>query len=410
MSLVEILKLTFSTIWAHKLRSFLTLLGIIIGITGFMVILSLIQGFNAYIDEKIAKIGSNSFSISQFGIDDYKEKTYATALRRNKELTMDELNFIKERTQLVDKIGAKAGGEIATIKNENKTVENVSVSGTEPIISDIDNLDIAEGRYFTDAENNNAVRVAYIGADIANNLFPSDSALDKEIKIHGFSYRVIGIQTAQGTVFGRPMDSFAQLPLKTFSADFGGIKNTHSPSFKVKAKSDQALNDAVEEVRMLLRVKRRIPSNESDNFGIYTPDAISGIKNSLLGPTYAVALAVPTIALIVGGIVIMNIMLVSVTERTREIGIRKALGAKHSDIMQQFLFEAMMLCTIGGIIGFILAKLIGYIVTIYVFQTRMTIGSAMIAIGISAIVGIFSGILPARKASKLDPIEALRAE
>lgn len=407
MNLTETLRLAFSTIWAHRLRSFLTLLGMIIGIAAFMIIFSLVQGFTAYIDEKIVKIGSNAFTIGQFSLEDYKDRE---AQRRNKKLTMDELDFIKEKSQLVDKIGAKVSGVSVAIKYGNKSIYNVNVSGAESVIADIDNLDIAEGRYFTDAENNNATRVAYIGTDIVNNLFPEGTALGQEIKIRGFSYRVIGVQTTQGTVFGQPMDSFVHLPLKTFDSDIGSLKNTYPLNFMATAKSDQLFDETVEEVRTLLRIKRRIPTNEKDNFGIYTPDAIAGIKNRLLGPIFVVVLAVPGVALVVGAIVIMNIMLVSVTERTKEIGIRKSLGAKSYDIMRQFLFEAVALSTIGGIVGLIMAEFFAYILTIFVFQTRIPIWSALIAIMVSGMVGVAAGLLPAWKAAQLDPIEALRAE
>ena len=411
MNLTETLKLALSAIWAHKLRSFLTLLGMIIGITAFMLVLSLLQGFSSYIDEKIAKIGSNSFSVRRFGFDDYKDTdTIAAAQRRNKELTLDELEFLRERSQLIDKIGAKAGNTSAEVKHGNDILYDVGISGAEPVIADIDKLDIADGRYFTDAENNNSTRVAYIGMDIANKFFPYDSAVGQEIKIRGIPYKVVGVQTAQGTVFGQPMDSFVQLPLKTFSSNFGGLKNSRAPYFAVTAKSDKLFNDAVEEVKTLMRIKRKLPDSEKDNFGIFTPDAIAGIKNRLLGPTFIVVLTVPAIALIVGAIVIMNIMLVAVSERTKEIGIRKALGARQSDILKQFLIEAATLSAIGGLIGLILAKVLGYIVTIWVFQTQIPLWSAVMAIGVSGLVGILAGLFPAWKAARLDPIEALRAD
>lgn len=411
MNFAETLKLAFSAIWAHKLRSFLTLLGMIIAVTAFMVVLSLLQGFNAYVDEKIAGIGSNSFTVRRFSFDDFKDTdTIAAAQRRNKELSFDERDFIRDRAQLIDKIGAKAGNTSREVKRNNETVRDIQIVGAEPIIAEIEKLDIAQGRYFSESENNNSMRVAYIGMDVANKLFPAGDALGREITIQGIPYRIIGIQTAKGTVFGQPQDSFVQLPIKTFGANFGGLRNARAPYFVVTAKNDKVFNDAVEEVRTLMRIKRKLEFGEKDTFGILTPDAITGIRDRILGPTFLVIIFVPTIALVVGAIVIMNIMLVSVTERTKEIGIRKAIGARQLDILKQFLFESATLSAIGGTIGLIIAELLGFLITAFVFQTRIPLWSAFFAIAISGGVGILAGLFPAWKAARLDPIEALRAE
>jgi putative ABC transport system permease protein len=411
MNFTETLKLALSAIWAHKLRSFLTLLGMIIGVTAFMVVLSILQGFNVYVDEKIAGIGSNSFTVRRFSFEDFKDTdTIAAAQRRNKELTFEELDYLKQHAQLIDKIGAKAGGGPVEIKRGTELLSDVSVSGAEPIIAQIEKTDIAEGRYFTDSENNNSSRVAFVGADIVSKLFPRGDALGNEIIIRGIPYRIIGVQTAKGTVFGQPQDSFVQLPIKTYGLAFGGLTAQRAPYFEISAKSDKVFKDAVEEVRMLMRVKRKLPAGEKDTFGILTPDAISGLKDSIFGTTFLVIIFVPAIALVVGAIVIMNIMLVAVTERTREIGIRKSLGAKQTDILKQFLYEAATLSTIGGIIGLVLAKLIGFIVTMLVLPTVIPWYAAVISIGVCTLVGVVAGLYPAWKAARLDPIEALRAD
>lgn len=411
MNFVETLKLAFASIWGHKLRSFLTLLGMIIGVTAFMVVLSLLQGFNAYVDEKIAGIGSNSFTVRRFSFDDFKDTdTIAAAQRRNKELSFDERDFIRERAQLIDKIGAKAGNMSREVKHENDSLKDVQLIGSEPIIAEVEKRDIAEGRFFTDSENNNSMRVAYIGKDVASKLFPQGNALGNEITISGIPYRIIGIQTPKGTVFGQPLDNFVELPIKTFGSAFGGLTRQRAPYFVVTAKNDKVFNDAVEEVRTLMRTKRKLEFGEKDNFGILTPDAITGIRDRILGPTFLVVIAVPSIALIVGAIVIMNIMLVAVTERTKEIGIRKSLGARQIDILKQFLIESATLSAIGGTIGLILAELLGFIITAFVFQTRIPLFWAAFAIIVSGGVGILAGLFPAWKAARLDPIEALRAD
>ncbi|MFN6964840.1 MAG: ABC transporter permease [Pyrinomonadaceae bacterium] len=411
MNFAETLKLALDAIWAHKLRSFLTLLGMIIAVTAFMVVLSLLQGFNSYVDEKIAGIGTNSFTLRRFSFEDFKDSdTIAAAQRRNKELTFDERDFIRERAQLIDKIGAKAGNMTREVKGPTETLRDVQIVGAEPVIADIEKRDIAEGRFFTEAENNNSVRVAYIGWDVAKKLYPRGDAVGKELEINGIPYRIIGIQTAKGTVFGQPQDNFVELPIKTFGSAFGGLTRQRAPYFVMTARNDKVFNDAVEEVRTLMRIKRKLNFGEKDNFGILTPDAIAGVRDRIFGTISLVIISVPTIALVVGAIVIMNIMLVAVTERTREIGIRKSIGARQSDILKQFLTESATLSALGGIIGLILAELLGVVITAYVFPTRIPVWAIFVAIGVSAAVGIVAGLYPAWKAARLDPIEALRAE
>ncbi|MGI8468897.1 MAG: ABC transporter permease, partial [Pyrinomonadaceae bacterium] len=274
MNIAETLKLALAAIWAHKLRSFLTLFGMIIGVTAFMVVLSLLQGFNSYVDEKIAGIGSKSFTVQQFSLEDFKDTdAFAAAQRRNKPLTFEDYDFIKSHAQLVNQIGAKARGTNADVKRGDAILQDVRVDGAEPVIADIENIDVADGRYFTEAENSNSARVAFIGADVADKLFPYGSPIGEEIYVRGIPYKVVGVATAKGTVFGQPMDVFVQLPLKTYGANFGGFTLSRPLSFEITAKTDKGFNDAVEETRNLLRIKRKIPAGEKDNFGIITPDA-----------------------------------------------------------------------------------------------------------------------------------------
>ncbi len=411
MDFSETLKLAFSAIWAHKLRSFLTLLGMIIAVAAFMVVFSLLQGFNVYIDEKIAGIGSNTFTVQRFRFEDFKDTdSIAEAQRRNKELTFEDLEFIRSRAQVIDKIGAKAGGNRREVKVGSTIMEDVTVDGAEPVIGEIEKIDVLEGRYFTEAENNNAMRVAFIGTDVVDKLFPQGGAVGEEINIRGIPYRVIGVRVAKGTVFGQPQDAFVQLPIKTFGSNFGGFRGSRYLYFVGAASSDALYKDAVDEARTLMRLKRKLEFGEKDTFGIITPDAIAGLRDSIFGTTFIVIMVVPTIALMVGAIVIMNIMLVAVTERTKEIGIRKSLGARQSDILKQFLLESATLAAIGGIIGLIIAEIIGIFVSRMFIATVIPWYAIVISIGVSAAVGIVAGLFPAWKAARLDPIEALRAE
>jgi putative ABC transport system permease protein len=412
MNLIEVLKVAVAAIWAHKLRSALTLLGMIVGVTAFVTVVSLIQGFNVYIDEKIAGIGAKSFSVQRFNpFEDFKDTdTIAAAQRRNKELTLDDYQYIKDHATLIGKIGAKARGTPSQVKRNDQLLDDVNVMGATANTADIDNRNIANGRFFTDPENDGGARVAYVGADIATKLFPGGDPIGGEISIRGLPYRVIGVEEVKGTVFGIPQDSFIVIPLKTYSIDFGGLVRQRSLYFTATSKTDDVFNDAVDEARFLMRARHRLAPGEKDNFGIVTPDAITGLRDRLFGTIFLVAIFVPGIALIVGAIVIMNIMLVSVTERTKEIGLRKSLGARRGDILKQFLFEAITLATIGGAVGIFLAWVVGKIVTATFFPTYLSILAVLGALAASGGVGIISGIVPAWKAARLDPIEALRAD
>jgi len=410
---IETLKLALAAIWAHKLRSALTLLGMIVGVTAFVVVVSLIEGFNRYVDEKIAGIGAKSFTIQRFNpLEDFKDTdTIAAAQRRNKELTLDDYDYLKQRATLIGKIGAKARGTPSEVKRGSQMLEDVFVSGATANCVDIENRDVADGRFIAEPEDEGAARVAYIGTDVATKLFPAGNPVGQEIYVRGLPYRVIGVEAPKGTVFGIPQDSFVIIPLKTYSVNYGGLFRQRSLFFIATSKTDDLFNDAVEESRFLMRARHKLGPNEKDNFGIVTPDAITGLRDRLFGTIFIVAIAVPGIALIVGAIVIMNIMLVAVTERTKEIGIRKSLGARQIDILKQFLVEATTLATIGGAIGIFLAWIVGIVVTkVFFFPTSLSLVAILMALGASGGAGVLSGLFPAWRAARLDPIEALRAD
>src|SRR5687767_6640022 len=307
----------------------------IIGVMAVVVVYSLIQGFNTYVDEKIAGIGAKSFNVQRFNpLEDFKDTdTIAAAQRRNKDLTLEDYEYLKERATLIGKIGARARGTPSIIKRGDQILEDIYVSGATAAIADIENRDIAEGRFIVDPEDDAAQRVAYIGDDVATKLFPVGSPVGQEISISGLPYRVIGVEIAKGTVFGIPQDNFILVPLKTYANNFGGLIRNRSLNFVATSKTEDQFNDAVDESRFLMRVRRKLGASEKDNFGIITPDAITGLRDRLFGTIFIIAIGAPSIALLVGAIVIMNIMLVSVTERTKEIGVRKSLGADRKSVV-----------------------------------------------------------------------------
>jgi putative ABC transport system permease protein len=409
MRLTELLRLALDSIYRRKLRSALMLLGMTIGVTAVVVVVAFIQGFNAYVDEKVAGIGSKSFTIRRFSLEDFKNTdTAMAAQRRNKDLTLDDFEYLRERATLIRDLGVRVTPLPAQVKRGRETLEEVPVDGATPNIAAIENIEVADGRYFTEAENKAGARVAFIGASVADKLFTTRSAVANDISIAGLPYKVIGVAAAKGTVFGVPQDNFVTLPLKTYANSFGPLHEQRSLYFVASPVSESSSENAVEEVRFLMRARRRLERGEKDDFGIVTPEAIMGLRDRLFGAIFIVIIAVPSIALIISGVVIANIMLVNVTERTREIGIRKAVGARRIDILKQFLIEASMLAIVGGVLGILTAWLITTIVTFIFFPAHLSAEAVALALTASSIVGVSAGLVPAWKAARLSPIKALR--
>jgi putative ABC transport system permease protein len=408
MNFSEALKLALAAIWSHPLRSFLTLLGVIFGVATVIVVVSLIEGFNRYVDEKIANIGTNAFAIQKYSIEDFSSlAAYDEAQRRNRDVRIEDLAALRARGGAIRDAGAKAI-EMCELKHKGDELFGVALQAITANMVEIERTDLAEGRPFTPSEESSSRFVCFIGADISERFFPGGDALGASIKIDGRPFQIVGVAKALGSVFGQSRDKFVSIPITTFMNIYGSRR---SFSVSVVAASPEAYLDAIDEARVAMRTRRRLAPGEKDNFGIITPGAINELREKIFGTIQVVAVGVTSIALVVGGIVIMNIMLVSVPERTKEIGIRKSLGARRGDILKQFLAESTALALAGGALGVLIAYLIGLLVaTLTPVPTSLPLLAVAVALFVSASVGLVSGVYPAWKAARLDPIVALRAD
>ena len=408
MPFLEALKLAISAILAHKLRSFLTLLGVIFGVATVIVVVSLIEGFNSYVDEKIADIGTNAFAVQKYALEDFASiEALNSARRRNKDVTLDDLEALRARGGAIQEVGAKAGG-LGDVKFGSTNLFRIQIGATTPNIADIERIEAQAGRYFNKSEDDLRRNVCFIGADVAEKLFPTSEPLGQTIRVDGRPYQVIGVGKELGSVFGQPRDMYVSIPLSTFLAAYGSRR---SLGISITSAGPDSYQDAIDEATVVMRTRRKLSPGEKDNFGIITPKAINELRDKIFGTIQIAAIGVTSISLVVGGIVIMNIMLVSVSERTKEIGIRKSIGARRSDIVKQFLAESTMLSLCGGAIGITIAYLLAKLVAVLTpVPTALPLVAVSFALGVSATVGLISGVYPAWRAARLDPIEALRSE
>jgi putative ABC transport system permease protein len=405
-ALIESCKLALASLRANKLRSALTLIGVIFGVMTVVAVASVIEGANRYIAEKIADQGANTLTIQKFGIITSFEE-FLEANRRNKDLTLDDVIYLRERMTLASYIGA-SGDSNTEVKHGNEKMQNISVRGVTASLANIDTVQPDIGRYISSLDEERSRYVAMIGTEVADRLYNSREVVGREIKIDGLPFEIIGVAKEQGTVFGQSQDEFVVIPVTTYQKIWG---TRRSLTISIKGSDDARFADLQDQARMLMRIRHKVPYSEKDTFGIVTADAINDLFKNLTGTIATVALLVTSISLVVGGIVIMNIMLVAVTERTREIGIRKSLGARRKDILMQFLIESVVLSGCGGLIGLGIAYGIKWALVQYTpVPASMPIWAVALALIVSTGTGAIFGIYPAWKAARLDPIDALRAE
>jgi putative ABC transport system permease protein len=407
MEFKEAVKIALQSLWANKLRSILTLLGVVIGVASVIAVVTLVNGANTYVTTKFSSYGADVFTVSKMPQIITSSEDYQRYQKR-KDILFSDFLYVQGNCKRCVGIGAQQA-TTGTIVRGTQSVTDTQIRGYTWQMPSLQNLNIEQGRGFTEADEEHASRVAIIGTDIQDHLFPGVNPLGQELRVDGTPYTIIGISEKQGSTFGASQDNWVGVPLTAYQKNYGTQKTL---TIYIKAGSaGPVLEDAADEVRVLMRSQRHDAPGVPDSFELDTNNTLVGFFSTITNSFGAVAGAIALISLVVGGIVIMNIMLVSVTERTREIGIRKALGARPKDILMQFLIESGTMALVGGAFGVLGGIAVAQVVTILIgFPSSIAFWSVLAGLLMATSTGVFFGVYPARKAAMLDPIVALRAD
>ena len=401
----DALKIALQSIFAHKLRAFLTLIGIIIGVASVVTVGASISGLNTYVIDKISKVlGSNHFMIARMAFSGHMDdEEFERRNRRNKRLNWDDYEWVRDHCQSCSEVGAGVGSG-TDLRQDGIEFPGAQVFGHSANMVDVEDKTIAEGRFISDDEVKRSALVVVLGSDIKEKFFPNQNAIGKTLKVRGLPMRVVGVEEKRGSFFGDSFDRHIYIPVTTHMQIFG----RNGLQIHGKTRSRESFHDAIEEARVAMRIKHRLNGNEEDDFGLVNVEEINNQIDEFTGAIATVVVPITLITLVVGGIVVMNIMLVSVTERTFEVGLRKAVGATKRQILLQFLIESGILCALGGVIGLLVAWGVTTLITTLASITMtITIGYILLALIVSTVIGMIAGIYPAFKAARLDPILAL---
>ncbi len=404
----EAVVIAADSIWAHKLRSFLTLLGVIIGVASVVAVGGAIEGLGHYVNERlVSTFGSNAFIVARIARINITDEEYEKLVRRNRRIYVDDMRAIRERCDSCDAVAVMLRTS-DDVKVGGRSFYDASVQGVSADLPRIQELDVAEGRFLSSYECEKGRPVAVIGNDLRKELFGPVHVLGKQVRIGGDDFTIVGVEKENGSFFGQSMDSNVYVPYAAFLQKYGSRR---SLDVRVKAPSAEMMEATQDDVRLIMRSRHKLRPNEADDFDMLASESMQEAVGQFTGAIAVVVTPITLISLVVGGIVIMNIMLVTVTERTKEVGLRKALGARRQDIMMQFLVESALLASFGGAIGLLLAYGISAVIrnTTPVPMT-ITIGYILLALLASGGIGLISGIYPAHRAAKLDPIVALMRE